>query len=194
MITCWRSCASPPPGWCRTTTFHVKNVAARRFRRLSGGGCPSSEWRPNRQGQEETIRARYVVGCDGARSTIRQSIGRSLVGDVANQAWGVMDVLAVTDFPDIRLKSVIHSANEGNVSLHHPPRGRLPGPLLHRARQAQSRSAPHDEGHHDRAAGRSRKPDHSSLHPGRQQTSLGGPSTRSASVSATSSTMCQRKR
>ena len=72
---------------------------------------------PDRQGHEETIRARYVVGCDGARSNVRQSIGRSLVGDVANQAWGVMDVLAVTDFPDIRLKSAIHSANEGNVLI-----------------------------------------------------------------------------
>ena len=72
---------------------------------------------PDHQGQEETVRARYVVGCDGARSSVRQSIGRALVGDVANQAWGVMDVLAVTDFPDIRLKSVIHSANEGNVLI-----------------------------------------------------------------------------
>ena len=35
----------------------------------------------------------------------------------ANHAWGVMDVLAVTDFPDIRLKTVIHSANEGNVLI-----------------------------------------------------------------------------
>jgi phenol 2-monooxygenase len=71
----------------------------------------------DRQGQQETVRARYVVGCDGARSSVRQSIGRSLVGDVANQAWGVMDVLAVTDFPDIRLKSVIYSANEGNMLI-----------------------------------------------------------------------------
>jgi len=71
----------------------------------------------DRQGQQETVRARYVVGCDGARSSVRQSIGRSLVGDVANQAWGVMDVLAVTDFPDIRMKSVIYSANEGNMLI-----------------------------------------------------------------------------
>jgi len=69
------------------------------------------------QGKEVTIRARYVVGCDGARSSVRQSIGRDLVGDVANQAWGVMDVLAVTDFPDIRLKSAIHSTNEGNMLI-----------------------------------------------------------------------------
>ena len=65
-------------------------------------------------GAVETVRARYVVGCDGARSQVRRSIGRELVGDVANQAWGVMDVLAVTDFPDIRFKCIIHS-NEGNV-------------------------------------------------------------------------------
>ncbi|MCH4565376.1 FAD-binding monooxygenase [Halomonas sp. EGI 63088] len=67
------------------------------------------------QGETETVRARYVVGCDGARSAVRQSLGRSLVGDSANQAWGVMDVLAVTDFPDIRMKATIHSATEGNI-------------------------------------------------------------------------------
>ena len=49
------------------------------------------------QGETETIRARYVVGCDGARSAVRSSMGRELHGDSANHAWGVMDVLAVTD-------------------------------------------------------------------------------------------------
>ena len=34
-----------------------------------------------------------------------------------NQSWGVMDALAVTDFPDIRLKCAIHSANEGNILI-----------------------------------------------------------------------------
>ena len=66
-------------------------------------------------GQVETVRARYVVGCDGARSAVRQSIGRPLVGHSANQAWGVMDVLAVTDFPDIRCKVAVQSANGGNL-------------------------------------------------------------------------------
>ncbi|HYW92420.1 MAG TPA: FAD-binding monooxygenase [Gammaproteobacteria bacterium] len=70
---------------------------------------------PAHRGQIETVHARYVVGCDGARSTVRTCLGRELRGDSANQAWGVMDVLAVTDFPDIRLKAVIHSANEGNM-------------------------------------------------------------------------------
>ena len=65
-------------------------------------------------GELETVRARYVVGCDGARSAVRTSIGRRLVGDSANQAWGVMDMLAVTDFPDIRFKVAVQSAS-GNL-------------------------------------------------------------------------------
>ena len=69
------------------------------------------------EGEIETVRARYVVGCDGARSAVRKSLGRSLTGDSANQAWGVMDVLAVTDFPDIRLKAAIHSADEGSLLI-----------------------------------------------------------------------------
>jgi len=69
------------------------------------------------QGQIETVKAGYVVGCDGARSAVRQSLGHELRGDSASQAWGVMDVLAVTDFPDIRIKSLIQSANEGSIVL-----------------------------------------------------------------------------
>ena len=69
------------------------------------------------EGAVETIRARYVVGCDGARSAVRQSIGLALKGDSANHAWGVMDVLAVTDFPDIRFKSLIQSAHEGSIVI-----------------------------------------------------------------------------
>src|SRR5579871_4260606 len=70
---------------------------------------------PEHAGQVETVKARYVVGCDGARSRVRQALGRALHGDSANQAWGVMDVLAVTDFPDIRRKAAIHSASEGSL-------------------------------------------------------------------------------
>jgi phenol 2-monooxygenase len=72
---------------------------------------------PAHQGQTETVAARYVVGCDGARSIVRTSIGRELHGDSANHAWGVMDVLAVTDFPDIRCKSLIQSAHEGSALI-----------------------------------------------------------------------------
>jgi phenol 2-monooxygenase (NADPH) len=72
---------------------------------------------PAHKGQVVTVKARYVVGCDGARSTVRQCLGRVLRGDSANHAWGVMDVLAVTDFPDVRMKCLIQSAQEGNILL-----------------------------------------------------------------------------
>ena len=68
-------------------------------------------------GDTITVRSEYVVGCDGARSVVRQSIGRELRGETANHAWGVMDVLAVTDFPDIRLKAAIQSGSGGNILL-----------------------------------------------------------------------------
>lgn len=64
-----------------------------------------------------TVRANYVVGCDGAHSAVRRSIGGELHGDAAHQAWGVMDILANTDFPDVRQKCLISSANEGNVLI-----------------------------------------------------------------------------
>lgn len=64
---------------------------------------------------QETVRAKYVVGCDGARSAVREALGYQLKGESARQLWGVMDVLAVTDFPDIRLKCAIQSADQGSV-------------------------------------------------------------------------------
>jgi phenol 2-monooxygenase len=68
-------------------------------------------------GALQTVRARYLVGCDGARSLVRQAIHAEPRGDFANHAWGVVDMLAVTDFPDIRLKAAIQSAEHGNILL-----------------------------------------------------------------------------
>ncbi len=68
-------------------------------------------------GEERTVRAKYVVGANGARSGVRSSIGRTLSGDQANHAWDVMDVLAVTDFPDIRTKCAIQSRSGGSILL-----------------------------------------------------------------------------
>src|SRR5262249_1373958 len=38
-------------------------------------------------------------------------------GDSANHAWGVMDVLAVTDFPDVRFKTLIRSTHGGMIII-----------------------------------------------------------------------------
>ena len=69
----------------------------------------------------------------GARSRMRTAIGRELAGDATNESWGVMDVLAVTDFPDIRVKCAIYAASRQHP--HHPARRRIPRPALHRARR-----------------------------------------------------------
>jgi phenol 2-monooxygenase len=100
---------------------------ARRFETLEIGKAQSNDpYRvtarfervdPEHEGQVETVKARYVVGCDGARSAVRKSIGRTLQGDSANHAWGVMDILAVTDFPDVRFKCLIQSANDGSIII-----------------------------------------------------------------------------
>ncbi|WP_280461270.1 FAD-binding monooxygenase [Nocardia carnea] len=73
-------------------------------------------------GESRNIKAKYVIGCDGAHSRVREAIGRRFLGEKANHAWGVMDVLAETDFPDIRLKCAIQSHDGGSI-LHIPREG-----------------------------------------------------------------------
>jgi phenol 2-monooxygenase (NADPH) len=74
------------------------------------------------EGTERIVHAKYVIGSDGARSKVRASIGCTMAGDQANHAWGVMDVVAKTDFPDIRLKCAIQSHDGGSI-LHIPREG-----------------------------------------------------------------------
>jgi len=70
-----------------------------------------------RAGEERTVRAKYLVGGDGARSRVRSSLGHHLHGEAAMHAWGVLDVLANTDFPDIQVKCSIQSHGAGSILL-----------------------------------------------------------------------------
>ena len=94
-----------------------------RSRSRCGSRSPKSDDEPvvvtirRGDGSEVTVKAKYVVGCDGAHSTVRESIGCKPQGEGHDKAWGVMDVLAVTDFPDIRFKCSIQSAAGGNILL-----------------------------------------------------------------------------
>jgi len=63
-----------------------------------------------KDGKEKTYQAKYVLGCDGAHSIVRKSLGFKMVGDSTDAVWGVMDIYPRTDFPDIRKKCVINSA------------------------------------------------------------------------------------
>lgn len=76
-----------------------------RFRRTDDEG----------EGKIETVKARFIVGCDGGHSQVRKALGITLNGDSTNKAWGVMDLLLNTDFPDIRVKSFVQSKDHGAV-------------------------------------------------------------------------------
>ncbi|PGH14778.1 hypothetical protein AJ79_02794 [Helicocarpus griseus UAMH5409] len=67
-------------------------------------------------GVEEVYQAKYVLGCDGAHSVVRKSLGFKMVGDSSDAVWGVMDVYPRTNFPDIRKKAVLNSA-VGNLLI-----------------------------------------------------------------------------
>ena len=60
-------------------------------------------------GEKREWRAKYVLACDGAHSNVRRSLGYKMLGDSSDAVWGVMDVYARTNFPDLRKKAALHS-------------------------------------------------------------------------------------
>ncbi|KAH6668409.1 hypothetical protein B0J14DRAFT_600681 [Halenospora varia] len=70
-----------------------------------------------RAGKEETYAAKYVIGSDGAHSSVRKSLGLTMVGDSSDVVWGVMDVIPDTDFPDIRKKALPRGTVAKDVAL-----------------------------------------------------------------------------
>ncbi|KAM0755127.1 phenol hydroxylase from Trichosporon Cutaneum [Meredithblackwellia eburnea MCA 4105] len=65
----------------------------------------------------ETVSARYVIGCDGAHSWTRRTLGIKMIGEQTDYIWGVLDLEPLTNFPDIRSRCAIHSANSGSVMV-----------------------------------------------------------------------------
>jgi 2-polyprenyl-6-methoxyphenol hydroxylase-like FAD-dependent oxidoreductase len=61
------------------------------------------------EGRKRTVRTKYLVGADGARSVVRRSMGLKLEGESLDHIWGVVDLIVDTDFPDIRRRCAIHS-------------------------------------------------------------------------------------
>jgi phenol 2-monooxygenase len=50
------------------------------------------------EGKVETIKAKYMIGCDGAHSWTRGQIGSELQGEPTDFIWGVLDIVPITDF------------------------------------------------------------------------------------------------
>ncbi|KAI4849914.1 phenol 2-monooxygenase [Aureobasidium sp. EXF-8845] len=57
----------------------------------------------------DIVRAKYVLGTDGAHSWTRKALGLQIEGDRTNKHFGVMDIVPLSNFPDIRVSCVIHS-------------------------------------------------------------------------------------
>ncbi|EPS45902.1 hypothetical protein H072_107 [Dactylellina haptotyla CBS 200.50] len=70
-----------------------------------------------KEGTEEVVRAKYLVGCDGAHSWTRKQLGFQMEGEHTEIIWGVLDIIPITDFPDIRVRSLIHSASSGSLMV-----------------------------------------------------------------------------
>ena len=75
------------------------------------------------ENQIETVKARYLIGCDGAHSWTRRQLGIKMIGDQTNFVWGVLDMIPLTNFPDIRMRCAVHSANAGSVMVIPQPKG-----------------------------------------------------------------------
>ncbi|TLD20650.1 hypothetical protein PspLS_08612 [Pyricularia sp. CBS 133598] len=71
----------------------------------------------DRKSGREVVRARYVVGCDGAHSWTRRQLGYELHGEPTDFIWGVLDIIPITDFPDIRMRCAVHSADSGSMMV-----------------------------------------------------------------------------
>lgn len=94
----------------------------------------------NNSGCLETVKAKYLIGCDGAHSWTRRQVGIELRGDTTDHVWGVMDIIPLTDFrkyseprcdamilrgrcvneslpADIRQTCAIYSPDHGSVQI-----------------------------------------------------------------------------
>ncbi|CAE6506518.1 unnamed protein product [Rhizoctonia solani] len=102
-------------------TVHLKRLSEAEAQNLARpvGGAPRNSNEAAADGsnvqieedREEIVRAKYVVGCDGAHSWTRAQMGWKMEGEHTDYVWGVVDTIPDTDFPDIRNRTAIHSDN-----------------------------------------------------------------------------------
>ncbi len=108
-----------PQGWCASYRFHQPDLEACLRARLDV--CPNVDIRLRREvfsveskadhvllrmedlatGRLSQAWAKYVVGCDGARSTVRRFIGSELTDLKSHERWLVIDVVLKHQRPDL---------------------------------------------------------------------------------------------
>jgi phenol 2-monooxygenase (NADPH) len=50
------------------------------------------------KGETEIIKAKYLLGCDGAHSWTRRQLGLPMEGEHTDHFWGVIDIIPLTNF------------------------------------------------------------------------------------------------
>lgn len=70
-----------------------------------------------KEASTEIIHANHMIDCDGAHRWTRRQLGFSMEGEQTDFIWGVLDIIPITDFPDIRMRCAIHSAESGSVMV-----------------------------------------------------------------------------
>ena len=67
-------------------------------------------------GMTEEVSTKYILGCDGSRSAVRQQLAIESSVHHTDDSWAVADVYVRTNFPDIRRRCNIRTA-QGSVML-----------------------------------------------------------------------------
>jgi len=65
----------------------------------------------------ELIKAKYVLGSDGAHSWVRKQLEIEMQGETTDFIWGVIDMVPITNFPDIRSRCAVHSRESGSMMV-----------------------------------------------------------------------------
>ncbi|KAL2075058.1 hypothetical protein VTL71DRAFT_8838 [Oculimacula yallundae] len=102
---------------------HVERVFKEDIRRYQGGdiqyGAKLVDMRIDEEGDSffpvlakveingviKDVRTKYLIGSDGAKSTVRNYMNVGTEGEVKEELWGVIDLVADSDFPDLRRQS-----------------------------------------------------------------------------------------
>jgi 3-(3-hydroxy-phenyl)propionate hydroxylase len=73
-------------------------------------------------GREHHVTARYVLGCDGARSPVRRALGIEMLGDTYPEDWLIVDTLNDPDQEPV--SKFFCRSDRPYVSIHAPDGGR----------------------------------------------------------------------
>lgn len=85
--------------------FHADHDEAVRSRKAKKEG--------RAEGELEIIKAKYLLGCDGAHGWIRQQLDLSLEGKQTDYVCGVMGIIPLTNFPKLLLAAICKRGREG---------------------------------------------------------------------------------